>query len=517
VDITREKRARADLKDVQARHTTIFEAVRDPIYMKDRDLRYTFANPAAQSFFGLSASRLVGLTDEDIFGPDAGAFIAKEDVRVLGGEVVEEEVSGPNGSGSETFNVVKVPLRDSRGEVVGLCGIARDVSECRLLESQLIQAQKMEAVGAMASGLAHDFNNLLQAICGFTDLLLLERDARDPDYQELMEIRRASRRGSELARKLLNYGRKEESKKRPVDLGELIGQLEGFMERTIPKMIRIEVEPARDLMLVNADPVQMEQVLMNLAVNAKDAMQGRGRLTFSTKNVVIGEEFAEENPGLEPGKYVALSVSDTGHGMDPETRARIFEPFFSTKEPGKGTGLGLATVYAIVKGHLGHVVCESRPLMGATFRVYLPALPGEPFAGAPAKRAHLELKGRSTVLLVDDEEIIRNLGERGLRNFGYSVLTAADGETALKIYRENAAGIDLVILDLIMPGMGGERCLEELMRMDPEVKVLVASGCLGQGQVERCTREGARGFIGKPFEIVQLTSKIKELLGDEDA
>jgi nitrogen-specific signal transduction histidine kinase/CheY-like chemotaxis protein len=399
------------------------------------------------------------------------------------------------------------------GKPVGLRGIVIDITETKKLESQLRQAHKMEAIGTLAGGIAHDFNNLLQAVQGYAELLLLRKTEEEAGYKELREISRAAKRGGELTRQLLTFSRKVESKLEPVDLNRTIDDVRMLLERTIPKMIRIELHLTGNLCHINADASQIEQVLMNLALNARDAMPDGGTLSIETKNIVLDEDSLRTQPELIPGKYVLLAVADTGHGMDKTTLEHVFDPFFTTKEVGKGTGLGLAMVYGIVKSHQGQITCISKPGEGTAFKICFPAIeqleesPGV-LTGAKELRG-----GNETVLLVDDDAPVRDLGERILKMFGYSVIVAPDGESAMEIYREGKNRIDLVILDLIMPGMGGAQCLQKILEMNPRAKVVIASGYSVDGETERAAKSGAKAFINKPYNVQQMLKVIREVLG----
>jgi CheY-like chemotaxis protein len=373
----------------------------------------------------------------------------------------------------------------------------------------------MEAVGTLAGGIAHDFNNLLQAIQGYTELLLIRKKEGESDWRELQEIIRASKRGAELTQQLLTFSRKVESKRIPLDLNQEVGELRELLERTIPKMIDVEFKLADNLKMVNADPVQLKQVLMNLAVNANDAMPEGGKLLIETQSVTLDQEFCRKYAEVKPGDYVLFSISDTGHGMAKETLEHIFDPFYTTKEVGKGTGLGLAIVYGIIKNHEGYITCYSHPEVGTTFRIYLPTLEPEsvPLDVLIAPKPEGPAKGGSeTILLVDDEEFIRELGVDVLGRAGYTVLTAGDGENALKLYRQERARIDLVILDLIMPGMGGRKCLEELLTIDPHTRVLISSGYSPDGPTKGALDTDAKGFVSKPYDTSQLLQLVREIL-----
>ncbi len=400
--------------------------------------------------------------------------------------------------------------------------IVRDVTErkqaedekCQL-ELQLRHSQKMEAVGTLAGGVAHDFNNLLQAVQGYAELLLIGKKGNDDDFKALQAIRRAAQKGSELTRQLLTFSRKVECKKQPVILNRIVNNTKSLLVRTIPKMIEIELDLESNLNTVNADPIQIELSLMNLAVNARDAMPEGGKLIIKTENVILDEAYCRTHLGVRPGDYVLLSVVDNGSGIEKEILDHIFEPFFTSKEIGKGTGLGLAMIYGIVKNHKGLITCDSEPGVGTVFKLYLPCIKQKTTA-PETKEAEVFLQGgRETILLVDDEEFILDFGKQLLVNSGYKVLTAADGESALQQFREGSGQIDLVILDLIMPGIGGKKCLEGLIKKDPNVKVLIASGDTFNGTIKEAVEVGASGFINKPYDLHQMLKEIRGVL-DKD-
>jgi CheY-like chemotaxis protein len=380
------------------------------------------------------------------------------------------------------------------------------------LEAQLQGAQKMEAIGTLAGGIAHDFNNILQAIIGYTQILLMGKDLSDPDHEKLEAIEASAQRASELTKRLLIFGRKVESQLKPVDLNQEVGQVSKMLERTIPKMISIELNLSDNLKVINGDPVQIEQIMMNMGVNARDAMPDGGKLFFETKNVTLDEKFCRNHLGASPGEYVRLKVSDTGHGMDKELQEHIFEPFFTTKETGKGTGLGLAMVYGIVKIHGGYITCMSEPGQGTAFSIYFPIIESA-IDNQISKEEEVPIKGGDeTILLVDDEESIRQLGKELLGRFGYTVFTAPDGESALELYEKENENVDLIILDLSMPGMGGRRCLEKVVKLNPQVKVIIATGYSIDGSIKETIELGAKGFVGKPYDAKQFVEKVRNVL-----
>jgi two-component system cell cycle sensor histidine kinase/response regulator CckA len=385
--------------------------------------------------------------------------------------------------------------------------------ERQRLEAQLRQAQKMEAVGTLAGGIAHDFNNLLQAIHGYTELLLLDKKETDSGHDELQGILRAAKRGAELTQQLLTFSRKEGSELSQLDLNSEVQRTIQLLERTIPKMIEIEFFPAGDLKPAYADSAQIEQVLLNLAVNAKDAMPDGGKLTLATGNALLDEEFCRTHAGAQPGDYVSLTITDTGRGMDNATLEHIFEPFFTTKGLAAGTGLGLAMVYGIVKSHGGYIECTSEPERGTSFKIFLPDAGSDPGPERVKPQQSLApIGGTETILLVDDESFIRDLGEQMLTKFGYRVLTSPDGETALELYLGRADEIDLIVLDLIMPGMGGRKCLERLRELDLKTPVLIASGYPSDRSTRESIEAGAVGFVAKPFKLLRLLEAVRAAL-----
>jgi signal transduction histidine kinase len=387
----------------------------------------------------------------------------------------------------------------------------RMLNEQKQLERELQQAQKLEAVATLAGGVAHDFNNLLQAIQASSELLLFKTHEGEPGFPILNQIIDAVGRGGELIRQLLTYSRKIKSEKRPIDLNDQTLQAHQMLQRTIPKMIEIELNLEENLKLVDADPVQIEQVLMNLAINARDAMPDGGRLAIMTGNLSRPEKHRETQSVSPSGDWVLLSVSDTGHGMDKDTLEQIFEPFFSTKAPGKGTGLGLSMVHGIVKNHDGRITCRSIPGKGTCFRIYFPAVE----FGTEKKPIEEKMKyqeGDETILLVDDDEAVRHTGKERLERAGYKVLTASEGEKALDIYRQKQLNIHLVLLDLIMPGMGGISCLYELLQTDPGVKVVIISGYSPDEETMEVIEACTNGYLRKPYTGEQLLSTVRKAL-----
>lgn len=412
---------------------------------------------------------------------------------------------------------------DADGKPTRMTGVFSDATEPkrareerRSLLSQLTQAQKMEAIGTLTGGIAHDFNNLLTVINGYTEMILWDRSEDDPIYADLWKILDTGRKGAELVQRLLAFSRKADIKLEPLDVNGIVENLIGLMERTFPKMIEIETTLEQDLGTVNADAVQLEQVLMNLCINAKEAMPEGGKLKIVTRSDHVDGDRCRLHPGTGPGLYVVIEISDTGSGMSRETVERVFDPYFTTKgwDFKKGTGLGLSVAKGIAEQHGGWLSCESEPGKGTTFRLYLPVTETAPSAKQGAGPVECRAKG-GKVLLVDDEKMVRDLGRRILERSGYEVITASDGMEALETYRREGAGIELVVLDLIMPHMGGEKCLEELLKINPNIKAIVSSGHSLSPEERHNLDRRAKGFVDKPYQVKQFLEVVTAILGQE--
>jgi PAS domain S-box-containing protein len=385
-----------------------------------------------------------------------------------------------------------------------------DVTIKRALEAQLRQSQKMEAIGRLAGGIAHDFNNMLTAILGYTQLVIEQVPADDPRRQDLLEVRKAGESAAMLVAQLLAFSRKQVLAPALVDLNVVLADLDGMLRRVIGEDIELEMRLG-DLGRVTADPSQIEQVILNLAINARDAMPSGGRLKISTSAVVIDEHAGATHAGTAPGVYTLLEVNDTGCGMSQETQSHIFEPFFTTKESGKGTGLGLPTVYGIVNQGAGHISVTSEPGRGATFRVYLPVAEGI-MGGASSDERPADITGTETVLLVEDDDRLRQLAERTLRRSGYLVLSAASAEEAVSTASQHQGTIDLLLTDVVLPGLSGGSLAEQVRETRPSTKILFVSGFTDDVIVLHGVSDASAGFLQKPYTPTSLGTKVREVL-----
>jgi two-component system, cell cycle sensor histidine kinase and response regulator CckA len=513
-DITDRKRAEEALRESETRYKDLFDHAADGIYTHDLQGNYTSVNEAAARMLGYSREELLSLNYKDFVDPEYLSVTEENFRRKIQNGL---ETTGPyeilvhSKDGKPLWLEVtsRIIMKDEKP--LGVHGTARDITERKRLEERLRHAAKMEAMGTLAGGLAHDFNNLLQIVLGYADLIAVGKEKQDKDYHRARLIYGAAMRGKDLVNRILTFSRRVETKPRPIDLNQELKQVKRLLGRTIPKMIEIELRLADNLRPINADPTQIEQILLNLAVNAAHAMPEGGKLVFETKDVRLEQDYCRTHMETKPGEYVLLTVSDTGHGMEKEILDRVFEPFFTTKERGEGTGLGLSMVFGIVKSHGGHISCHSKPGAGTAFKIYFPATDVE-IPWDPASTLENPSFGTETILLADDEKSIRDLGEEILTAVGYKVLTASTGREALEMFVKAQDEVSLVILDLVMPQMGGKQCLEELLKINPNLKVLISTGYSAGGSAEEKLVSGARGFIGKPYNSKQLLRAVRHTL-----
>jgi PAS domain S-box-containing protein len=520
-DITARRRAEQARDREHALLQSVLNSIPDLISRKDADGVYRGCNAAFAGFFGLREDEVVGRTTAELFRePEVAAVTAADERLLVHGQAERLELWMTATDGRRVlFETLRVPLPGPDGKPAGLLGISRDITARRRLEEQLRQAGKLDAVGQLAGGVAHDFNNLLTAIVGNLSLAQTLLSADHPLRDLLTASEQAGWRAAELTRQLLGFARRATVRLEPADVNAAVAETIAILGRTIDPRITITARTAPDVGPVLADVGQMSQVLMNLCINARDAMPDGGVLSIETSEATVNAAHVRRVADARPGRFVRLSVADTGPGMPPHVRDRIFEPFFTTKAPGKGTGLGLALVHGIVSQHGGWVEVDSVPGRGARFDVYLPR--AEETASGPERRrgtsddpagAPARTERPFTVLLVDDEPMIRTLGRTVLEDQGYRVLLAADGEEAVEVYRSEPGRVDLVILDLTMPRLSGRDACRRLVQIDPNVRVLLSSGYAPDtaGAVQE---PGVKGFVAKPYRPGDLAAAVKNMVG----
>jgi PAS domain S-box-containing protein len=516
----RRSRARAEeaLQQRERRLSSIYEAVADILFYlevePDGGYRYVSVNPAFVSTTGLDYDRVVGKrVDEVMRSSSVGLLLEHCDRAVRERRIVRWEETSEYPKGRLTGEVSVAPVFDAAGNCTHLVGSVRDVTERRQLEAQLRQAQKMESIGQLAGGIAHDFNNLLTVINGMAELALTQLPDGMPRIQrDLQEIRRAGERAAALTRQLLAFGRKQILQPRIIDINATVVEMGTLLRRLLGEDIDLVITPTVESTSVKADPGQIEQLIVNVAVNARDAMPLGGKLTIETRNVDIDEAFGDEHGmPMTTGLYLALAMSDTGIGMDEATRRHIFEPFFTTKGLGKGTGLGLSTVYGIVKQSDGFISVESEPGLGSCFTIYLPRVADMP--GARQGRVSVApTHGTETVLVVEDVVGLRDLITRVLELAGYRVLTAATGEEALRVLAQYEDPVHLMVTDVVMPGMSGRSLARQLDRIRPAMRVLYMSGYTDDVMLRHGLSEEGMQFVSKPFGTTELVRAIRKVL-----
>jgi PAS domain S-box-containing protein len=513
-DVTERKLAEQALKESEEKFRTIFTESKDVFYISTPEGRFLDINPAGVALFGYAAKeellaidigrelyvnpgerrRFAALVDRDGYAKDYHVQMKRKS-----GEVLSVIISS-------------TAVRDKNNRVTAFRGIIRDVTEQKKLEQQLLQSQKMEAVGQLAGGIAHDFNNILTAIIGYAGLLRRKLPDDEPGKMFVEHIFSSAERAAALTRSLLAFSRKQIINPRPTDLNEIVNRVEKLLLRLIGEDIECRMQLSTQTLMVTADSLQLEQVLMNLATNARDAMHAGGRFTLATGYMDMGQEFVALHPGAKAGRYAWITAADTGTGIDEKILDRIFEPFFTTKEVGKGTGLGLAMAYGIVKQHDGYITVESAPGQGTTFTIYLPLLQGAAVEDRPDQQAAHAPRGTETVLVAEDDGLVRAITTATLAESGYSVLEASDGEEAIQKFKEHCGDIRLIILDVIMPRKNGKEVYAAARALRPDVKALFISGHTADIIHSRGVIEEGLHFIQKPHSIGELLNKVRAVL-----
>jgi PAS domain S-box-containing protein len=507
-------RAEEARRQSEERYRTLVEGVRDVIFALSPEGSITSLNPAFETITGWRREEWVGQPFEKLVHAEDLPFALELLGRVVRGDLrAVSQFRVATAKDEYRMGEFSATPQLLEGRLIGILGIGRDVTERVQLEQQLRQAQKMEAVGRLAGGIAHDFNNILTAITGYADLLLEDLRPTDSRHQDVAEIRKAADRAAGLTRQLLAFSRQQVLQPSVIDVKTLVGDLEKMLGRLLGEDVELGTRLAPDTGRVKADAGQLEQVLMNLAVNARDAMPDGGKLTLETSNVDLSEEYAADHYPARPGPYVMIAVTDSGTGMSEETQAHMFEPFFTTKEKGKGTGLGLATVYGIIKQSGGFIWVYSELGHGTTFKIYLPRV-GESadLAKGPAPARARAARGSETVLLAEDEAPVRAVARQVLERQGYTVLEAPSAEAALDIATRYSGAIHLLLTDVIMPGLSGRELATRLADLRPEARVIFMSGYTDDAVTRHGVLEPGLAYLQKPFTPDALGQKVREVL-----
>ncbi|WP_269540605.1 response regulator [Cerasicoccus fimbriatus] len=515
-DFTERKLFEMELETQKEMFELVINSVPINIFWKDLNSVYMGCNRTfAKSAGGLKVRQITGMRDEELtWHRQAAKFVEIDRAVLTTGKPklgFEESFTTEDGA-TRWWHTSKLPLKNRSGEVIGLLGVSEDITESRKVEEHLRQTQKLEAVGQLAGGVAHDLNNMLMGIIGYTDLCRAKLEETHPISPWLQQVSKAAERSEGVVQQLLAFSRKQTIKPKVLDLNDTVANMLKMLHRLIGEDIELLWHPGKDLLPLKIDPVQVDQILANLCVNSRDAIGGVGQIVIDTANASLDEEFCAANPELNPGTYVMLSVQDDGCGIDEKILANIFEPFFTTKEEGKGTGLGLATVYGIVKQNMGVIRVESTPGNGSTFRIYFPAATDAIEHSGSKKQTKDMPRGSETVLLVEDEDTVRDTTRIFLKELGYTVICAKIPAEAFELINYRLGTIDLLITDVVMPGMNGRELALRLLSKHPKLKVLYMSGYTADVIANRGVIEDGVEFLSKPFRQEVLARKLRSML-----
>jgi PAS domain S-box-containing protein len=521
-EVEARKKVEENLRNSEDHLRTLVQTIPDVIWLKDKDGIFLSCNPMFERLFGAKEATIIGKTDYSFVDRELADFFVENDRKAMkAGKPTsnEEWVSFADDGHRALLETIKTPMYDKKGTLIGVLGVGRDITERKRaederanLQNQLIQAQKMESIGRLAGGVAHDFNNMLSVIVGYSEMALGQLDPADKLYEDLREIHKAGVRSTDITRQLLAFARKQTISPVVLDLNAAVEGTLKMLRRLIGEDIDLAWLPETSLWQVKMDPTQLDQILANLCVNARDAIEGVGRITIETDTATFDAAYCADHLGFVPGEYVLLALSDDGCGMDRDTIDKIFEPFFTTKEIGRGTGLGLATVYGIVKQNNGFINVYSEPGKGTTFKIYIARhpdlilkLPAESPAAVPV--GHGEI-----ILVVEDEPSILKLAKRILEDLGYSVLTVESPNQAIHLVEEHQSQINLLITDVVMPEMNGKELSERLHETCPGLKTLFMSGYTANVIAHRGVLDKGINFIQKPFSVESMGVKVREAL-----
>jgi len=512
-DITEQKQAEDALRESEERFRTIFESARDSIFIKDRHHRYTLVNPAMARTFKRPASEILGMTAKDLFGDQAGEHSRESDTKVLKGQIVDEVQTVPINGSRGIFHVIKAPIYSCPSEITGICGITRDITRTQQLEAQLRQSQKLEAIGTLSGGIAHDFNNILGAIIGYAELSLINgnMDCYDRYENNLKQIIKACQRARDLIKQILAISRKSDQNKQYIRVQPIIKETIQLLRATLPSTVEIRqhIEPSDDCIF--ADSTQIHQIMMNICTNAAYAMKDKGGiLEVGSMQTALTEEQCDRYPNAHPGPYCKLSVTDTGCGINQDVLERIFDPYFTTKPKGKGTGLGLAVVNGIVTGCGGFIQVESKAGIGSAFDIFLPSFKKKEKVSIREQRPIL--RGTERVLFVDDEPSLVEVSKYALEQLGYQVTAVTSSLKALEIFSENPDGYDLVVTDMTMPQMTGDKLASEIMKIRNDIPIIMCTGFSEGMDRNKALHMGIKEFMVKPFIIKELADTIRNVL-----